>query len=49
MSVCQKLGIILENKELTKIEVEKKCSTKLLILHLEIVFRKIPMILGIEN
>ena len=53
MSVHQKLGIILESKEVQKLSLEKnvfykKWSPKLIFLN-EIFYEKIPFIFDIEN
>ena len=51
--ICQKLGMILENKSVQKLKLEKnvfykKWSPKLIFLNY-FFFEKIPLIFGIEN
>ena len=51
--VCQKLGMILENKVVQKLKLEKNCfyrkwSPKLIFLN-DFFFEKIPSIFDIEN
>ena len=53
MPVCQKLGMVLENKVVQKLKLEKKVfykkwSPKLIFLN-EFFFEKIPSIFDIEN
>ena len=53
MTVCQKLGIILESKVVQKLSLEKKVfykkwSPKLILLN-DFFFEKIPWIFDIEN
>ena len=53
MPVCQKLGMILENKVVQKLKLEKKFfykkwSPKLIFLN-DFFFEKIPPIFDIEN